>query len=103
MVIIILLQALLYTLFQVGVLLHDTNFTYKDTQQVARERQHVELHTAGLYEIQTLEVSLDYSVVNESNVPSLVVHWGGRQTPPLSVLELGTQCQLQTCFIMLLL
>lgn len=72
-----------------GVLLDETNFTRSQTQQVMQERQLVELSTAGLYEMQRLQVSLNMSEIDEAAPPMLEVEWGGRETGPLSLLELG--------------
>ena len=61
---------------------------------MVRERQRVELYSAGLPEVQTLEVSIDSAVLGAADAPSMVVSWGGRQTPPLSTLELGQSCRV---------
>ena len=34
--------------------MHESNFNYNQTQQVAKERQRVELSSEGLYDIQAL-------------------------------------------------
>ena len=71
------------------MLLEETNFTYKETQQVVREIQLVELSTAGLYQIQQLQISLNLSELNEEAPPMFAVEWGGRETGPLSLPQLG--------------
>lgn len=71
------------------MLLDETNFTRSQTQQVEWERQLVELSTAGLYEIQSLQVSLNMSEIDEAAPPMFEAEWGGRETGPLSLLELG--------------
>lgn len=72
-----------------GVRIHENrDFTPRQSGQVVRERQRVELHSAGLHEIQTVEVAMEDTGM-AAEPPSLVVTWGGRQTPPISVMELG--------------
>jgi hypothetical protein len=74
---------------QVGLLMDETNFTRNQTQQVVQERQLVEMSTAGLHEVQNLQVSLNMSEIDETDPPMFIVQWGGRETAPLSLLELG--------------
>ncbi len=71
------------------MLLDETDFSHNETQQVVREMQLIELSTAGLYEIQRLQVSLNMSEIDEMSPPMVSVEWGGRETT-LSLLELGS-------------
>lgn len=80
---------ILLVFLQVGLLLDETNFTRSQTQKVVQERQLIEMSTAGRYEIQSLHVSLNMSEVDEAAPPMFVMQWGGRQTAPLSLSELG--------------
>ncbi len=57
---------------------------------MVRERQFIELHTAGLYEIQMLQVSINTSDIDESDAPMFIVEWGGRETDLMSLMDLGT-------------
>lgn len=75
---------------QVGLLLDETNFTRSQTQQVVQETQLVELSTAGLYEIQSFQVSLNMSEIDAAAPPMFEVAWGGRETGPLSLLDIGS-------------
>lgn len=73
-------------LLQVGVLMHESDFNYNQTQQVARERQRVELSSEGLYDIQVLSVTLN---TTELTMPlSFIVEWGGRQSDTFTFQEL---------------
>lgn len=74
------------------MLMHEAKFTYGQTQQVVRETQLIELHTAGHYEIQRLHVSLNTSGIDESRAPMFVVEWGGRESDPLPLVEIGKNC-----------
>ena len=73
---------------QVGVLQHETSFTYAQTQQVEREKQVIELTTDGLYDIQTLNVVVNTSQVDSDFIPEFLVTWGERTSEPVSVLDL---------------
>ena len=71
------------------MLMHESDFNYNQTQQVARERQRVELSSDGLYDIQVLSVTvnttelpLDHSLLN------FIVEWGGRQSDLFTFQEL---------------
>ena len=74
---------------QVGLLMHETDLLYKDTKQVVRETQTIELSTAGLYQIQRLQLSLNMTQVDEEDPPQYIMEWGGRETGPLSLLGIG--------------
>ena len=69
--------------------MHDTNFTYKETRQSVRESQQIELRTAGMFEVQRLEVSINISAITGDEDPMVVVEWGGRESQPMSVMQLG--------------
>ena len=73
---------------QVGVLMHETELTYDKTQQVARERQRVELSSEGLYDIQVLSLSLNTAELDLDNPPTFVVEWGGRESDMFTFQEL---------------
>ena len=68
--------------------MHETDFTYDQTQQVARERQRVELSSEGLYDIQTLSVTVNTTEVDMESPPTFVIEWDGRESDRLSFQEL---------------
>ncbi len=53
-----------------------------------REQQKITLTSAGLYDTQTLTVTINRSAVVEDAPPRLVLEWGGRSTDPISLVEL---------------
>ena len=63
--------------------MHETDFTYDQTQQVARERQRVELSTDGLYDIQTLSVTVNTTELDMETPPTFIIEWGGRESERL--------------------
>ncbi len=69
--------------------MHETDFLFNETQQVVRERQQVELHTEGQFQVQRLQVVLNQSEMAESNSPMFLVEWGGREASPISLSQLG--------------
>ena len=77
---------------KVGLLIHETDFLYNDTKQVVRERQAIELSTAGMYQKQRLQFSLNMTEVDAEDPPQYIMEWGGRETGPLSLLEIGKVC-----------
>lgn len=84
-----LASLLIIILLQVGVLMHESDFNYNQTQQVARERQRVELSSEGLYDIQVLSVTLNTTELTLDDPPlSFIVEWGGRQSDTFTFQEL---------------
>lgn len=69
--------------------MHETEFSFRETQQVVRERQQIELHTTGQFQIQRLQMMLNQSEISESNPPTFRVEWGGREATPMSLQQLG--------------
>ena len=69
--------------------MHETDFTFSETEQVIRERQQVELHTAGQFQVQMLHVVLNQSEISQSEPPMFLVEWGGREAAPISLQQLG--------------
>ena len=76
--------------------MHETEFSFRETQQVVRERQQVELHTTGQFQIQRLLVMLNQSEISESIPPTFRVEWGGRESAPMSLQQLGVYSSLPT-------
>ena len=70
------------------MLIHETDFTYDETQQVERERQRVELSSDGLYDIQRLSLTLNTTELDSDSSPTFTVEWGGRQSDRFTFQEL---------------
>jgi hypothetical protein len=74
------------------VLIHESDFNYNQTQQVARERQRVELSSEGLYDIQALSVTVnttELTLGSDDHSPlSFIVEWAGRQSDTFTFQEL---------------
>ena len=68
--------------------MHESDFTFDQTEQVARERQRVELSSEGLYDIQTLAVTVNTTELNLESPPTFVVEWGGRESDRILFQEL---------------
>ena len=68
--------------------MHETELTYDKTQQVARERQRVELSSEGLYDIQVLSLTLNTAEVDLDDPPAFVVEWGGRESDVFTFQQL---------------
>ena len=68
--------------------MHESDFTYDQTQQVARERQRVELSSEGLYDIQVLSVTLNTTELALDHQPTFALEWGGRQSDAFTFQEL---------------
>lgn len=83
--------------FQVGVLMHETEFSFSETQQVVRERQQLELYTSGEFQVQRLQVVIDQAEISESEPPTFLVEWGGREAS-LSLHQLG-ELQIGTVYV----
>ena len=62
------------------MLMHESDFTYDQTQQVAKERQRVELSSDGLYDIQTLSITLNTTELDSESPPTFAIEWGGRES-----------------------
>ncbi len=48
----------------------------------------MELSSAGLPEVQAIQVTVDSAVMGVADEPTIVVQWDGRSTPPLSLQDL---------------
>ena len=70
---------------------NDVTFSYQETKQVNRERQLVELVTDGLYDVQTLHVTVNKTLLNSSAEPKFTVGWGDRTSGPLPISKLETK------------
>lgn len=70
------------------MLIHDSDFTYDQTQQVALEIQRVEITSDGLYDIQTLSITVNLTELDSNSSPVFIVEWGGRQSEEFSFQEL---------------
>ena len=71
------------------MLMHENDFNYNQTQQVARERQRVELSSDGLYDIQVLSVTVNTTELPlDHSLLSFIVEWGGRQSDLFTFQEL---------------
>ena len=74
------------------MLMHESDFSYNQTQQVARERQRVELSSEGLYDIQALSVTVnttELTLGSDDHPPlSFIVEWAGRQSDTFTFQEL---------------
>ena len=72
--------------------MHESNFNYNQTQQVARERQRVELSSEGLYDIQALSVTVnttELTLGSDDHPPlTFIVEWAGRQSDAFTFQEL---------------
>lgn len=69
--------------------MHESDFSYNQTQQVARERQRVELSSEGLYDIQVLSVTVNTTELTLDHQPiSFIVEWAGRQSDTFTFQEL---------------
>lgn len=68
--------------------MHETDFTYDQTQQAVRERQVVELTTHGLYDIQSLSAVVNTSGIDSNSPPEIVIEWDGRESNRLDLVTL---------------
>lgn len=69
--------------------MHESDFNYNQTQQVARERQRVELSSEGLYDIQVLSVIVNTTELILDHPPlNFIVEWGGRHSDTFTFQEL---------------
>lgn len=76
---------------QVGVLVHnDTTFSYQDTKQVNRDKQLIELVTDGLYDVQTLRVTVNKTLLDAASKPEFTISWGDRTSVPMQIIDLET-------------
>lgn len=66
--------------------MHDTTgFTYEQTQQVQLEKQVVQLTTTGLYDVQQLNISLN---ISEDDSSEIMVTWGDRVSAPIPLADI---------------
>ena len=69
--------------------MHESDFNYNQTQQVARERQRVELSSEGLYDTQVLSVTVNTTELTLDYPPlNFLVEWGGRHSDMFTFQEL---------------
>ena len=71
----------------VGVIKHDTELTYFDTEQVSIENQTVSITTDYLREIQSLSISIPNSLGLEIQ-ETFTLRLGGKSTPEINVFSL---------------
>lgn len=81
-------------LSQVAVLMHETQYTYSQTQQANREKQVITFSTAGLYETQKLTVIINASAVstpdNGEEEEGILLQWGSDRKVIVTAVDLLT-------------
>ena len=82
------------SLLQVAVLMHETPYTYSQTQQSNRERQLISLSTTVSYETQSLRVVLNASQLlaaesgSEEQEHGVLLGWGGDKRALVTAADL---------------
>ena len=52
--------------------------------------QLIELVTDGLYDIQTLRVTVNKTLLDAASVPEFTISWGDRTSDPMQIIDLET-------------
>lgn len=74
--------------------MHETQYTYSQTQQANREKQVITFSTAGLYEIQKLTVIINTSAVSTEESgeeeEGILLQWGSDRKVVVTAVDLLT-------------
>lgn len=74
--------------------MHETQYTYSQTQQANREKQIITFSTAGLYEIQKLTVIINASAVSTQEEgeeeEGVMLQWGSDRKVVVTAVDLLT-------------
>ena len=58
--------------------MHETSFYYNETVQSVRERQEIRFSSYGHYDIQSITLQVNTSLVDPDEPPEFVLSWGNR-------------------------
>lgn len=74
--------------------MHETQYTYSQTQQANREKQIITFSTAGLYEIQKINVIINASAVSTqeegAGEDGVMLQWGSNRKVVVTAADLLT-------------
>ena len=58
--------------------MHETSFYYDETVQSVRERQEIRFSSHGYYDIQSITLQVNTSLVDPDEPPAFFLSWGNR-------------------------